>query len=57
MFIARADIAKALLARKFVESREVLRRTIVSDEGVERQFATAYRRTATGRKFAEQMEK
>lgn len=52
MFL-RDTIASALSSRGLVESRHVLRRTILSNEGVERQFAWAYRRTLKGRQYLE----
>jgi hypothetical protein len=50
-------IAAALSSRGFVESKHVLRRTIVSNDGVQRQFALAYRRTAAGRQHLQALER
>lgn len=55
MFL-RDTIAAALSSRGFVESKHVLRRTIVSNEGVERQYGLAYRRTPAGREFLKSID-
>lgn len=56
MFL-RDTIASALSSRGLVESKHVLRRTIVSNDGVERQFALAYRRTSAGRQHLQALER